>query len=204
MNWRPARAAVLAVMLLSSACARRHEDQSIKGSPSPAGTAAQQSTAVPGKQVNDPAVINFAGFGPAKFGANEEALRMAWGRPLTAGPSDEGSPCRILAMDPPPENGRGIWFMLDDGLFVRYDVEAPLYAAPGDIVVGDTADAVRAAFKGHIEEQPHKYIEGGKVLVVSPPDGGESRLVFEIGADGKVMNWRIGVPPQVFYVEGCG
>ena len=131
-------------------------------------------------------------------------MRTAWGHPLTTGSGAEGSPCRILAMDPPPVNGRGIWFMLDDGLFVRYDVDVPLHVAPGNIVVGDSADAVRAAFAGRIEERPLKYVEGGKELIVSPPDGGESRLVFEVGVDGKVMNWRIGVPPQVFYVEGCG
>jgi hypothetical protein len=210
MEWRRVHVPMLAVILLLTACSRRHEEGSsnepVNVAPDSAGTSSGSTVAAdsPGPHVNDPAVINFAGFGPAKFGANEEAVRMAWGQPLTTGSGAEGSPCRLLAMDPQPDNGRGIWFMLDDGLFVRYDVDVPLHVAPGNIVVGDSADAVRAAFAGRIEERPLKYVEGGKELIVSPPDGRESRLVFEVGVDGKVMNWRIGMPPQVFYVEGCG
>ena len=52
-------------------------------------------------------------------------------------------------------------------------------------------------------EQPHKYVEGGKVLVVAPADGGEARLVFETDAEGRITSWRIGLEPQVHYVEGC-
>jgi hypothetical protein len=66
-----------------------------------------------------------------------------------------------------------------------------------------TADAVRAAYPGQVEEQPHKYVEGGKVLVVTPPGGGTARLVFEVNAAGIVTEWRLGLPPQVHYVEGC-
>ena len=28
-------------------------------------------------------------------------------------------------------------------------------------------------------------------------------LLFETNAEGNVASWRIGVPPQVDYVEGC-
>src|SRR5688572_28721591 len=86
---------------------------------------------------NDPAVINFSGFGPATFGSDEEHVRMAWGYPLESGASAPGSTCRYLDMDPQPENGHGIRFMMEEGKFARYDVDVPLHAAPGDIVVGD-------------------------------------------------------------------
>ena len=153
---------------------------------------------------NDPTVVNFAGFGPAHFGDDEEHVRMAWGYPLVSGKPAAGSTCYYLAMDPAPENGRGIRFMMEEGKFVRYDVDMPLHVAPGDIVVGDDVEAVRKAFAGRIDEQPHKYVEGGRTLTVSAPDGGAAKLVFEIDAAGKISNWRIGVPPQVYYVEGCG
>ena len=129
---------------------------------------------------------------------------MAWGYPLVSGKPAAGSTCYYLAMDPPPDNGRGIRFMMEEGKFVRYDVDVPLHVAPGDVVVGDDGDAVRKAFAGRVDDQPHKYIEGGRTLTVSAPDGGAARLVFEIDAAGKISNWRIGVPPQVDYVEGCG
>jgi hypothetical protein len=28
--------------------------------------------------------------------------------------------------------------------------------------------------------------------------------VFETDAAGRIVSWRIGVPPQIYYVEGCG
>jgi len=205
MNLRVRVLPLLLSITLCVACAKQEPavdsatTQQDKAAPE-AAHAAPPTTALK----NDPDVINFAGFGPAKFGSHEEAVRMAWGYPLVSSGSAEGSTCRYLAMDPPPDNSRGIWFMLEDDKFVRYDVETPMHAAPGDIVVGNSADDVRAAHAGRIEEQAHKYLEGGKVLIVTPPEGGGARLVFEIAADGKVINWRIGMPPQVYYVEGCG
>jgi hypothetical protein len=162
------------------------------------------ATPEPGPHPYDPAVINFGGFGPAPFGSDEEHVRMAWGRPLVSGKSAEGSTCRFLTMDPPPENGRGIRFMMEDGKFARYDVDVPVHVAPGGIAVGDDADAVRKAFPGRIDDQPHKYVEGARNLVVSGPEGAAARLVFETDAAGQVTSWRIGVPPQIYYVEGCG
>jgi hypothetical protein len=153
---------------------------------------------------NDPAVINFEGFGPAKFGASEEDVRMAWGRPLEAGTPAEGASCYQLRMEPMPGNGKGIVFMLEDAKFVRYDVDVPLHVAPGDLTTGMTAAQVEAAFPGRVESQPHKYVEGARYLVVSPEAGGEARLVFETDAAGTLVSWRIGVPPQIHYVEGCG
>jgi hypothetical protein len=45
---------------------------------------------------------------------------------------------------------------------------------------------------------------GALVLIVTSADGGPARLVLEGDTTGRIASWRIGVPPQVFYVEGCG
>ena len=153
---------------------------------------------------NDPAVINFQGFGPAKFGADQEQVRMSWGHPLEAGTPAEGASCYQLFMDPRPEGGKGITFLFEEGKFARYDVDVPLHVAPGDLTVGATAMDVMAAFPGAVEEQPHKYVPGARNLIVTPADGSAARLVFEVNPEGTVSAWRIGVPPQVHYVEGCG
>ena len=152
---------------------------------------------------NDSSVIHFGGFGPAVFGADEEQVRMAWGRPLKAGTPSEGATCYYLTMDPPPEGGYGIAFMFEEGGFRRYDVDTPRHVAPGDLVVGSRAEDVLAAFAGRIEEMPHKYVEGGRYLVATPDTGGDSRLVFEVDPQGVVTEWRMGLLPQVLYVEGC-
>ncbi len=169
----------------------------------PAPAPAPEATA-PAAAKNDPAVINFEGFGPAKFGADEEQVRMSWGRPLEAGTPSEGATCYLLFMDPRPEGAKGITFLFEDGKFARYDVDVPLHVAPGDIAVGATAMDVMAAFPGAVEEQPHKYVQGARNLIVTPSDGSAARLVFEVNPEGVVSAWHIGVPPQVHYVEGCG
>ncbi|MCY7327766.1 MAG: hypothetical protein LH618_04390 [Saprospiraceae bacterium] len=153
--------------------------------------------------MNNPDVINFQGFGPAKFGQDEESVRISWGRPLNTSEPSQGSTCFYLNPEVMPEAKRGIGFMFEDNKFVRYDVEDASLIAPGNFKVGDTAADIKAAFVDRIEQAPHNYIPKGFTLTVTPEDKSAARLIFEIGEDGKVANWRIGVPPQVFYVEGC-
>ena len=159
-------------------------------------------------KTNDPEVINFEGFGPAKFGDNEESVRMSWGRPLIASKPAVGATCYYLYLDPKPEHQQQIAFMFEDGKFVRYDVDDPKWVAPGNIVVGDTMAKVLQAHAGHVQNQPHKYIEGAHTLVVTSPvvksgEKSNASLIFETDANNLVINWRIGVSPQVYYVEGC-
>jgi hypothetical protein len=204
------RFTALAVIVSLSACSNPTPDPEPRAAVAPVEAPATEpvvddvTDAGPADAVNDPDVINFEGFGPAKFGANEEQVRMSWGRPLEAGTPAEGATCYRLFMDPKPEDGQGISFMFEEAAFVRYDVDVPLHVAPGDFRVGDSAQDVLTTFQGRVEEQPHKYVEGGRDLIVSPGDGGDTRLVFEVDAQGVITAWRIGVPPQVHYVEGCG
>ena len=170
----------------------------------PASTAEPAPPPAPEAAKNDPAVINFEGFGPAKFGTDEEQVRMAWGRPLDGAPNTMDGPgaCYYLYMDPSPEQG-GIAFMFEGAQFVRYDVDSPMHVAPGDLAVGMAAADVEARFPGRVESQSHKYDPTGRYLIVSPEDGGDNRLLFEVDGAGVITQWRIGRQPQVLYVEGC-
>lgn len=161
-------------------------------------------TAIKPVKANDATVASFDGFGPAKFGGDEESVRMSWGRPLNAGKPAEGASCYYLSPEAAPDAKRSIGFMFEDGKFVRYDVADASLSAPGNIRVGDSADAVKAAFPDRIgREAPHKYIEKGFTLTVTPEAKSTAFLVFEFGEERKVLNWRIGMMPQIFYVEGC-
>ena len=146
--------------------------------------------------------VHFEGFGPAQFGDAEESVRIAWGKPLEAVGADS---CRQLFAEPLSERaeGRGVSFMLVDGRFARFDVGTDRYAAPGGIVVGDPAAHVAERHASRVESQPHKYVEGARTLIVTPEGGADARLVFETSPDGTITRWRIGVPPAVFFVEGC-
>ncbi len=146
----------------------------------------------------------FHGFGPARFGDDEESVRIAWGRPLAFDRElAPGDTCAYLQPDPAQQAGAGIAFMIEDGRFVRYDIRTPDYEAPGGGRVGMDKQALESLYHGRSELGPHKYIEGGHTLRVVGPDGSESALVFELDAGDLATEWRVGLPPPVDYVEGC-
>jgi hypothetical protein len=174
----------------------------------PAQSSVQQEPATPAPPAETPAetdsVTGFHGFGPAKFGDDEESVRIAWGRPMEFDRvATADAPCAYLMPDPAPSDEFAIAFMFEGGKFVRYDVEGTQYEAPGSGRVGNMRDALEALYAGRFEMQPHKYIEGGQNFIVVGPEGGDTKLIFEIDAGGKVTSWRVGRPPQVDYVEGC-
>lgn len=155
-----------------------------------------------GSGMPGPGTIRFDGFGPAAFGADAEAVRMAWGRELgTVGPVPAEA-CHYLFPQPMPADGYRIAFMLEGGRFVRLDVAADDIVAPGGGKVGMRAEEIEALYPGRVERRPHKYVDGGQYLRIAA-DSGDGVLLFATGADGRVGEWRVGVPPQVDYVEGC-
>lgn len=142
----------------------------------------------------------FAGFGDMRFGMDEAAFRQAWGGELKTQPPAKGSTCAYFYptwSKTPPDLG----FMFEQGKFVRYDVATAKQAAPGGGKVGmDKSELVRLyGDKG--ETFPDKYDPAASTFRVRGEEG--AAAVFAIGADGKVSKWRVGVPPQVDYVEGC-
>jgi hypothetical protein len=148
--------------------------------------------------------IGYGGFGPARFGADDEAVRMAWGKDIKADTPSEPGGCYYLFPQPRPQaSGYGIGFMIEGDRFSRIDVDSADIVAPGGGRVGMTAAEIRSRYAGRIEEQQHKYVEGGRYLRIKDSGGGSGVLLFVTDAAGKVTSWRVGVPPQVDYVEAC-
>ena len=148
--------------------------------------------------------ITFQGFGPAKFGATAEEVRIAWGGDLGDARPDGPGGCHYLIPQPVGTDGYRTAFMIEGDKFVRIDVRRNDVTAPGGGKVGMTKAQVAALYTG-IEEQPHKYSDG-LYLRIKDAAGGKGVLLFETdakGDDARVTEWRIGVPPQVDYVEGC-
>lgn len=146
--------------------------------------------------------VTFAGFGPAPFGADEEAVRMAWGKPLEGAP-DEAGGCYFLAPAPRGAPPFPFAFMFEGGKFARIDVRTDAILAPGGGRIGMPAEDIVRLYP-EAQAMPHKYVDGARTLRTKDPAGGDAALVFETDAAGAVVAWRIGVPPQVDYVEGCG
>ena len=149
-----------------------------------------------------PGTIAFAGFGPAAFGADEEVVRMSWGKELEGAPGEPGG-CYVLVPAPRGATPSPFGFMLEGGKFSRIDVRIDAIAAPGGGTRGMSADSIVRLYPS-AQTAPHKYVEGARTLRVKDPAGGDGALVFQTDANGIVVAWRIGVPPQVDYVEGCG
>ena len=75
--------------------------------------------------------------------------------------------------------------------------------APGGGKVGMSVDELQKLYGGALKASPHKYTQGGQYLAMDAGDVAPTQLIFEADANGKVTAWRVGLSPQVAYVEGC-
>ncbi|MGH8075883.1 MAG: hypothetical protein ACREPE_00965 [Lysobacter sp.] len=200
----------LLVVALSACSGERADDELVADAPAdqpvddvPPATAPNLAVPPPAAPAAVSGTISYVGFGPASFGANVEAVRSAWGKELKADAPSEPGGCYYLFPQPRPQGSYGIGFMIEGDKFSRIDVDSADIVAPGGGRIGVTADVIRKLYAGRIEEQNHKYVDGGKYLRIKDSAGGNGVLVFATDAAGTVTEWRIGVPPQVDYVEGC-
>lgn len=164
----------------------------------PAPTPAADDTAAPAGPVSQ---ASFLGYGDMKLGSTVEEARAAWGGELNGAPM-EGTTCHYLWpkwITRPADFA----FMMEDGRFVRYDVGTDKETAPGGGKVGMSVEELQKLYGGALKASPHKYTQGGQYLSMDAGDVAPTRLVFEVDAADNVTSWRVGLSPQVEYVEGC-
>ena len=145
-------------------------------------------------------LARFDGYGDMRFGMTAAQARLAWGGELK-GIAAEGEACYHLSpkwVEVPAE----LAFMIEDDKFVRYGSEDAKLVAPGGGRIGMGQAQIEALYPGRVEVQPHKYSDG-KYLRIKDTSDGNAVLIFEANANGTVDEFRVGVPPQVDYVEGC-
>lgn len=169
--------------------------------PSVAASSARPAvaTSTPATSAAD-TMARYDGYGDLRFGMDEAAFEKAWGGELKGAP-EQGSTCfyKTPAWVKSPKD---FAFMFEAGHFVRYDVGSAKELAPGGGKVGMDEAQIRALYGTRVEAQPHKYVDGAKYLRIAAPQG-DGVLLFETDEHGKVTRWRMGVPSQVDYVEGC-
>lgn len=168
----------------------------------PAKPATEAQTSAPRSTPMSPDTIaSFDGYGALRFGMPvDEARKASRGEWVTAGPRHQ--PCYYLT----PKRERvpsDFALMIEQGKLARIDVGTDQEVAPGGGKVGTSADEIRRLYGTRIEQRDHKYVEGGHYLRVQDANGGKGVLLFETDDSNKVTRWRIGLPPQVDYVEGC-
>ncbi|MCH6482436.1 MULTISPECIES: lectin [unclassified Pseudoxanthomonas] len=199
---------IVMVVTLLSACQREEarapavEPQTTATSTpmaeAPAPTPAVDDTAAPAGPVSQ---ASFLGYGDMKLGSTIEEARAAWGGELNGAPM-EGTTCHYLWpkwITRPADFA----FMMEEGKFVRYDVGTDKETAPGGGKVGMSVDELQKLYGGALKASPHKYTQGGQYLAMDAGDVAPTQLIFEADANGKVTAWRVGLSPQVAYVEGC-
>lgn len=178
----------------------------------PAATADQPAQTTPvAAETTAPAVAEtppasegqagFAGYGDMKLGSSAEEAKVAWGGELNGKPGEVGG-CYYLSpkwVKQPSDFA----FMIEGDKFVRYDVGTDKETAPGGGKVGMSVDELDKLYGDALQSTPHKYVQGGQYLSMAASGVAPSKLVFETDAAGKVSAWRVGLAPQVDYVEGC-
>lgn len=145
------------------------------------------------------------GYGALDLGLTADEARAEWTNGALQGKPDPRDPAACFHMSPAGQSSPAqLAFMFENDLLVRYSAESPDIAAPGGGKVGMDEATLQSLYGGTLETVPHKYVQGGKVLKSAEDGGGlPSKLVFELDAAGKVTSWRVGMVPQVDYVEGC-
>ena len=193
--------ALCAALLCISGCDRATNEASSASATTPVAPVADATPTPVSAPVVDETGPNWSGYGKLRWGMTPEAMQAAWqpgtlSRPAGIGTDDT---CHYLIPDSAAQDVR---LMVEEGRFVRVEFLTPATAAPGGGKVGWTAAQVRAAYPAGLEELAHKYEEGASYLRIRDPEG-EGVLLFETDANGVVTRWRMGVAPQVDYVEGC-
>ena len=171
--------------------------------PASASLPSPASTAMPAPAADGAdAQAGFAGYGDVKFGIAAADMEQAWGGELKALGKDANPSCYFMTpkwTKTPAEFA----FMIGDGKFVRYGTDSAKYVAPGGGKVGMSTGELQAIYHDALQATPHKYVEGGQVLSMAASGVAPAKLVFETDAAGKATAWRVGLSPQVDFVEGC-
>ena len=189
------RLSVIACIMLLAGC-------NGAGQPAvPASAASPAIKSVPAVTADAETMARYDGYDDMRFGMDEATFDKAWGGELKGAP-EQDSTC-FYKTPKWVKLSRDFAFMFEDGRFVRYDVGTAKEAAPGGGKVGMDEAQIRTLYGARVRVQPHKYVAGAKYLRIAALQGAGA-LVFETDEHGKVTRWRVGVPPQVDYVEGCG
>ncbi|MGQ2991351.1 MAG: hypothetical protein ACT6RD_04795 [Brevundimonas sp.] len=158
--------------------------------------------------VVDSNVLTPEGLGPVRIGMSAAEVASAWG---AAPPPDDPSPegCNEFHPANAPE---GVIVMIQAGRLTRISlIRDATQKTERGFGVGDTAAAIKQAYGGAIQAQPHKYNPAPAEDLIAWSKGGSTEYVtdpaargvrYEIGTDGRANIIHAG-DPSIQLVEGC-
>ena len=207
-------AVVIAVALVTAACKPQTEPQVTAPAesatpiaveptapveqPASAPAPASGQVAETPSSVEKQNVLTFAGYSGIKLGmAEAEFLK-----------SQQGNIRQIERLDPEPDachyafmkSPDGMLVMLENRKVMRIGSMKSLENSLG-INPGDDMAAVKTKFPA-AERSQHAYVEAAHELTIWDP-ARKAAFLVEGNDKGKVESVRVGLPPNVHYVEGC-
>ncbi len=143
-------------------------------------------------------IVSYDRFGPVKIGMTRSQAAKALGVSVLRDAGYEGNDCYYAS----PKSGfKDIAFMMSGRSIVRIDISSKNYATDKGAKIGDSEARIKRLYKGMYKVSTHKYVEGGHYIEIRMK-GRKNIIIFE--TDGKVVvNYRVGKPEQVGYIEGC-
>jgi hypothetical protein len=156
--------------------------------------------------------ITGQGWGPLRVGMTLDEVTAALGP--DSNPDAVGGPDPEACDEFRPANApEGILVMIEQGKLTRISlIEMSTLKSDKGLGLGDTAEAVKAAYGAAAQASPHKYQDapaeyitvwdGGPRTEPYVQDEAARGLVYEIDGTGKVGAIHAG-GPSIQYVEGC-
>lgn len=171
-----------------------HVDSSKPGTPRPPAT-----NPPPPPASGTSFTITPNSFGPLRVGMTVAQAASAMGGGFAA-PSGYDGGCGYARLTKAPA---GLAVMLEGGKIARFEVRNGGIKTAEGAGIGDTEARIKSLYGATVASTPHKYVQGGHYLTVTPSAGSSNRIVFE--TDGsKVTEYRSGKTPEVEQVERCG
>ncbi|MFL5582720.1 MAG: hypothetical protein ACJ8AO_20340 [Gemmatimonadaceae bacterium] len=184
-------------LLLAAACTRGDSSRAADTAGARDTSAAASAGAPAPDTVASPWAVSEAGAGPIRAGMTSAEARAATGGALAL-PVSLDATCDFARVAGAPG---GLRIMMAGGRVARVDVDSATVPTTRGARVGDTEARVRELYGSALREEPHKYVEGGRYLIVRGADTTRA-IVFE--TDGRVVrHLRAGRTPEVMWVEGC-
>jgi hypothetical protein len=140
-------------------------------------------------------------YGPLRVGMSVAEAARATGGGFGA-PRGYSGGCGYAVLVKAPS---GLAVMLQDGRIARFEERSGGIATAAGARIGDSESRIKSLYGNAVTTTPHKYVQGGHYLTVTPPSPADSayRTIFE--TDGrKVTEFRSGKVPEVEQVERCG
>ncbi len=191
----------LAAALTFAACAPA-SNEPLAPTPTPAAETAPAPAAAD--------MLTADGLGPLKIGMSKAEIIAAVGDTRT--PDAVGIPGDCIEFQPlrAPD---GLWVMLESDKLTRITIgDLSTVKTDKGLGLGDTPDAVKAAYGADAKASPHKYQDNPAEYITwwkgaprSEPyveDDAARGIVYEIDGTGKVGAIHAG-GPSIQYVEGC-